>query len=170
MPGGAVNLPAGYDCNTNDQRYYLSDAAAPLAGAVPGNSPANGRNGVPFGETEILFGRLQFDLDLSDTLSLTSVSGILNMDAIDYDGYSYGGFLPGPNGTRLPGAAGSSDPINKLEQYTQELRLASDFDGSFNFMLGAFYEDRTFTFDTSQQGVNISFLGRDPVTLSLIHI
>jgi iron complex outermembrane receptor protein len=162
--GGAVNLPAGYDCNTNDQRYYLSDAAAPLAGAVPGNSPANGRNGVPFGETEILFGRLQFDLDLSDTLSLTSVSGILNMDAIDYDGYSYGGFLPGPNGTRLPGAAGSSDPINKLEQYTQELRLASDFDGSFNFMLGAFYEDRTFTFDTSQQGVNISFLGRDPVT------
>lgn len=161
---GAVNLPAGYDCNTNDQRYYLSDAAAPLAGAVPGNSPANGRNGVPFGETEILFGRLQFDLDLSDTLSLTSVSGILNMDAIDYDGYSYGGFLPGPNGTRLPGAAGSSDPINKLEQYTQELRLASDFDGSFNFMLGAFYEDRTFTFDTSQQGVNISFLGRDPVT------
>ena len=162
--GGAVNLPAGYDCNTNDQRYYLSDAAAPLAGAVPGNSPANGRNGVPFGETEILFGRLQFDLDLSDTLTLTSVSGILNMDAIDYDGYSYGGFLPGPNGTRLPGAAGSSDPINKLEQYTQELRLASDFDGSFNFMLGAFYEDRTFTFDTSQQGVNISFLARDPVT------
>ncbi len=162
--GGAVNLPAGYDCNTNDQRYYLSDAAAPLAGAVPGNSPANGRNGVPFGETEILFGRLQFDLDLSDTLTLTSVSGILNMDAIDYDGYSYGGFLPGPNGTRLPGAAGSSDPINELEQYTQELRLASDFDGSFNFMLGAFYEDRTFTFDTSQQGVNISFLGRDPVT------
>ena len=161
---GAVNLPAGYDCNTNDQRYYLSDAAAPLAGAVPGNSPANGRNGVPFGETEILFGRLQFDLDLSDTLSLTSVSGILNMDAIDYDGYSYGGFLPGPNGTRLPGAAGSSDPINKLEQYTQELRLASDFDGSFNFMLGAFYEDRTFTFDTSQQGVNISFLAPDPAT------
>ncbi len=162
--GGGVNLPAGYDCNTKDQRYYLSDAAGPLAGAVPGNSPANGRNGVPFGETEILFGRLQFDLDLSDTLTLTSVSGILNMDAIDYDGYSYGGFLPGPNGTRLPGAAGSSDPINKLEQYTQELRLASDFDGAFNFMLGAFYEDRTFTFDTSQQGVNISFLGRDPVT------
>ena len=86
------------------------------------------------------------------------------MDAIDYDPYSYGGFFPGPNGTRLPGGAGASDPINKLEQYSQELRLASDFEGAFNFMLGAFYEDRTFIFDTSQQAVNISFLAPDPVT------
>lgn len=162
--GGGLQIPAGYDCNTKDQRYYLTDAAVPLSGPVPGNSPANGRNGVPFGETEIWFGRLQFDLDLSDTLTLTSVTGLLNMDAIDYDPYSYGGFLPGPNGTRLPGGAGSSDPINKLEQYSQELRLASDFDGAFNFMLGAFYEDRTFIFDTSQQAVNISFVAPDPVT------
>ena len=161
---GGLQIPAGYNCITDDQRYYLTDAAGPLSGPVPGNSPADGRNGVPFGETEIWFGRLQFDLDLSDTLTLTSVTGMLNMDAIDYDGYSYGGFFPGPNGTRLPGAAGSSDPINQLEQYTQELRLASDFEGAFNFMVGAFYEDRTFVFDTSQQGVNISFLGPDPVT------
>lgn len=162
--GGGVQIPAGYDCNTNDQRYYLTDAAGPLAGPVPGNSPADGRRGVPFGETEVWFGRLQFELDLSDTLTLTSVTGLLNMEAIDFDAYSYGGFFPGPNGTRLPGGAGASDPINKLEQYSQELRLASDFDGAFNFMLGAFYEDRTFIFDTSQQGVNISFLGPDPVT------
>ncbi len=162
--GGALQIPAGYNCITDDQRYYLTDAAGPLSGPVPGNSPANGRNGVPFGETEIWFGRLQFDLDLSDTLTLTSVTGLLNMDAIDYDPYSYGGFFPGPNGTRLPGGAGSSDPINQLEQYTQELRLASDFDGAFNFMVGAFYEDRTFIFDTSQQAVNISFVAPDPVT------
>lgn len=161
---GGVQIPAGYNCITDDQRYYLTDAAGPLSGPVPGNSPADGRNGVPFGETEIWFGRLQFDLELSDTLSLTSVTGLLNMDAIDYDPYSYGGFFPGPNGTRLPGGAGASDPINKLEQYSQELRLASDFEGAFNFMLGAFYEDRTFIFDTSQQAVNISFLAPDPVT------
>jgi iron complex outermembrane receptor protein len=161
---GGLQIPAGYNCITDDQRYYLTDAAGPLSGPVPGNSPADGRNGVPFGETEIWFGRLQFDLELSDTLSLTSVTGLLNMDAIDYDPYSYGGFFPGPNGTRLPGGAGSSDPINQLEQYSQELRLASDFEGAFNFMLGAFYEDRTFVFDTSQQAVNISFLAPDPVT------
>lgn len=162
--GGAIQIPAGYDCNVFDQRYYLSDAALPLAPSVPTPSKAAGRNGVPFGETEVWFGRLQFELDLSDALTLTSVSGLLDMDATDFDCYAYGGFLPGPGGTRLPGAAGCSDPRNALEQYSQELRLASDFDGSINFMLGAFYEDRTFIFDTAQQAVNISFLGPDPVT------
>jgi iron complex outermembrane recepter protein len=158
---GAVQIPAGYNCDTNDQRYFLPDAAQQLATSVPTPSKAAGRNGVPFGETEVWFGRLQFELDVSDALSLTSVTGFLNMDAVDFDSYSYGGVFPGPNGTILPGGAGGSDPINKLEQYTQELRLTSDFDGAFNFMLGGFYEDRTFTFDTSQQGVNISFFGAD---------
>ncbi|MFN3863177.1 MAG: TonB-dependent receptor [Erythrobacter sp.] len=158
--GGAIRIPAGYNCNTRDQRYFLPDAAPQLAPGVPTPSRAAGRNGVPFGETEIWFGRLQFDLDLSDTLKLTSVSGLLDMDAVDFDCYAYGGVFPGG----VPGGAGCSDPINALEQYTQELRLTSDFDGPFNFMLGAFYEDRTFIFDTAQQAVNISFLGRDPVT------
>lgn len=158
--GGGLQIPAGYDCNIGDQRYFLPDAAPQLAPGVPTPSEAAGRNGVPFGETEVWFGRLQFELDLSDTLTLTSVTGLLNMDAVDFDCYSYAGVFPGG----VPGGAGCSDPINSLEQYSQELRLASDFDGAFNFMLGAFYEDRTFIFDTSQQGVNISFLGPDPIT------
>lgn len=157
---GGLQIPAGYNCNTTDQRYFFMDAAPQLAPGVPTPSRAAGRNGVPFGETELWFGRLQFDLDLSDTLALTSVTGLLNMDAIDFDCYSYGGVFPGG----IPGGAGCSDPTNKLEQYTQELRLTSDFDGAFNFMLGAFYEDRTFIFDTAQQGVNISFVGADPIT------
>lgn len=161
---GGLQIPAGYDCNTRDQRYFLPDAAPQLAGGVPTPSRAAGRNGVPFGETDLWFGRLQFDLDLSDQLTLTSVTGLLNLDAVDFDCYSYGGVFPGPNGTIIPGGAGCSDPVNKLEQYTQELRLTSDLDGAFNFMLGAFYEDRTFIFDTAQQGVNISFLGPDPIT------
>ena len=162
--GGGLQIPSGYDCNTKDQRYFLMDAAPQLAPGVPTPSPAAGRNGVPFGETEIWFGRLQFDLDLSDTLTLTSVTGLLNMDAVDFDCYSYGGRFPNGSGGFIPGGAGCSDPINSLEQYTQEMRLASDFDGAFNFMLGAFYEDRTFIFDTAQQGVNISFVAPDPVT------
>jgi iron complex outermembrane receptor protein len=165
--GGGLQIPAGYDCNTQDQRYFLPDAAPQLAGGVPGDSPAAGRNGVPFGQTDLWFGRLQFELDLSDQLTLTSVTGLLNLDAIDFDCYSYAGVFPGPNGSIIPGGAGCSDPINQLEQYTQELRLTSDLDGPFNFMLGAFYEDRTFVFDTAQQGVNISFIQPDP-TLPLL--
>ena len=158
--GGGVVIPGGHDCNVQDQRYFIPDAAPQLAPGVPTPSKAAGRNGVPFGETEIWFARLLWNLDLSDTLKLTSTSGILDMEAVDFDCYSYVGVFPGG----VPGGAGCSDPINALEQYSQELRLTSDFDGPFNFMLGAFYEDRTILFDTAQQGVNISFLGADPVT------
>jgi len=42
--------------------------------------------------------------------------------------------------------------------------LASDFDGMFNFMVGAFYESREIDFNTSQQGVNIGLVAPDPVT------
>jgi iron complex outermembrane receptor protein len=163
---GGLQIPAGYDCNAFDQKYFLPDAAAALAPGIPTTpvsdvpSEAAGRNGVPFGETDIWFGRLLFNVALSDYLTLTSTTGILNMESVDFDCYSYGGiFAPG-----VPGGAGCSDPLNTLEQYTQEIRLTSDFDGPINFMLGAFYEDRTFVFDTAQQAVNISFLGADPVT------
>lgn len=159
LQGGLI-IPGGHDCNVSDQRYASPDAAPQLAPGVPTPSKAAGRNGVPFGETEIWFGRLQFELDLSEQLTLTSVSGMLDMEAVDFDCYAYVGVFPG----NIPGGAGCSDPTNGLEQFSQEVRLASDFDGAFNFMLGAFYEDRTFVFDTSQQAVNISFVAADPIT------
>ncbi|GMN02349.1 TonB-dependent receptor [Erythrobacter sp. MTPC3] len=158
--GGGILIDPGYDCADTDQKYFLPDAAAPLAGGVPTPSKAAGRNGVPFGETDIWFGRLLFNLDLSDYLTLTSTTGFLDLTSVDFDSYSYGGLL----GPGIPGGVGSSDPLNTLEQYTQEIRLTSDFDGGLNFMFGVFYEDRTFVFDTAQQAVNISFLGADPVT------
>jgi iron complex outermembrane recepter protein len=158
--GGAVVLPAGYDCNIRDKKFFLPDAAPQLAPGVPTPSRAAGRNGVPFSESDIWFGRLLFNVGLGDHLKLTSTTGVLDMDAVDFDCYSYGGL--GPNG--LPLGAGCSDPTNKLRQFTQEFRLHSDFDGPINVMLGAFWEDRKFVFDTAQQGVNISFLAPDPVT------
>ncbi|MFN2099192.1 TonB-dependent receptor [Altererythrobacter sp. MF3-039] len=169
---GLFQIPAGYDCNAFDQKYFLPDTHPALAPGVPEPSEAAGRNGVPFGKTDLWFGRLRFDFDMSDELTLTSVTGIVNLDAVDFDNYSYGGIGDGifaPGGSFLPvgapGGVGTSDPTNKLEQYTQEIRLASDFDSMFNFMMGVFYEDRTFTFATAQNGVNATLLaGPDPVT------
>ncbi|MEM7666951.1 MAG: TonB-dependent receptor [Pseudomonadota bacterium] len=184
---GVVAIPAGNDCNAFDGKYLLSDAAPSLAAGVPTPSEAAGRNGVPFAETEIWFGRLLFNLDLSDYLTLTSTSGFLDLDAVDFDCYGYVGIGPAfspignaiadptflatnapalaaTNGAGVPQGVGCSDPVNQLEQYTQELRVTSDFDGPFNFMVGAFYEDRTFVFDTAQQAVNISLIAPDPVT------
>ncbi|MFC4295577.1 TonB-dependent receptor [Novosphingobium tardum] len=182
---GAVAFPAGYDCKTNNGRYYLTDTNPALAKSVPNFSRAQGYNGVPFGETDLYFARMRFDLDMSDTIKLTSISGFVDLNAIDVDNYSYGGIGPAfspvgnllgrplsafapalaaINGPGVPGGVGTSDPVNKLRQYTQELRLASNFDGPINFLVGAFYENRRFVFNTAQQAVNISLIAPDPVT------
>lgn len=160
--GGGVIIPSNADCNDSDGLYHHADGATALTSQVPEGSAGNPRfeNGIPFGETEIFFGRLKWDLDLSDSLTLSSVSGYLSLDAVDTDCYGYvGQFAPG-----VAGGVGCSDPRNTTEQFTQEVRISSDFDGMFNFMVGAFYEIRDIDFNTSQQGVNISFLSPDPIT------
>ncbi|MCS6986018.1 MAG: TonB-dependent receptor [Sphingomonadaceae bacterium] len=186
----AIAVPAGYDCRAFDQRYFLPDAAIPLAPGVPLPSKAAERNGVPFGETDLFMARLRLDARLSDRLLLTSISGYVNLDATDFDAYSYGGVGPAfspipapsppfPPGSTLPVGAiapalgavnapgiplglGTSDPTNKLTQFSQELRLTSELPSPVNFMLGAYYEWRKFTFDTAQNAVNISLIGPDP--------
>lgn len=160
--GGGVVIPSNADCNDSDGLYHHADGAPAVSGQLPAGSAGAGRfdNGIPFGETEIFFGRLKWDLDVSDSLTLSSVSGYLSLDAVDTDCYGYVGVFPDGSA----GGVGCSDPRNRSEQFTQELRVASDFDGMFNFMVGAFYESREIDFDTSQLGVNIGFVGADPVT------
>jgi iron complex outermembrane receptor protein len=185
--GGAVGINPGYDCNFRDNLYVLPDAAPPLSGPVPGNSRANGRNGVPFNQADIWFGRLLANLKISDAIKLTSTTGLMNLDAVDLDCFPVGGIGPAfspignalgdpnflaarapalarSNRAGIPLGTGCADPTNQLTQFTQELRLHSDFDGPINFMLGAFYEDRRFVFDTAQQAVNISLIAPDPRT------
>ncbi len=184
VPGVApftVVIPAGNDCDINDGKYFLPDTNPALAGGVPGPSDAVGFGGVPFGKTDLWFSRLRWDLDLTDSLTLTSISGYVDLDAIDVDNYSYVGVGPAfsplgeltdvsafalaaVNGPGVPMGVGTSDPRNTLKQFSQEFRLASDFDSAINFMVGGLYEWRKFVFDTAQQGVNISLIAPDPVT------
>ncbi len=49
----------------------------------------------------------------------------------------------------------------KFRQFSQEIRLSSDFDGPFNFMLGGFYEHQYVHFDGS---VFFDQLPADPIT------
>lgn len=189
---GAISIPAGYDCNFTDNKIFLPDTAVALARKVPlasGPTKADGYNGVPFGETDLWFARLKMDWKLADNLTLSSITGFVNLDAVDVDNYSSGGVgkayitalgAPGPvsdailaanfpalaatNTVGAPFGVGTSDPRNALKQLSQELRLASDNDGMFNFMIGGFYEWRRFIFDTAQNAVNISFISPDPIT------
>lgn len=148
--GGLVQLPSNADCNAFDGLYHTSDPHPVLTILPPGSAGANRLvNGQPFGETTIFFGRLLWEMGLTDNLNVTSTTGYLNLDSVDFDSYSYVG---------IPGGAGASDPENLTEQFTQELRLTSDFDGPFNFMVGAFFESRDIDFNTSQLAVNIALL------------
>ncbi|MBK9589613.1 MAG: TonB-dependent receptor [Sphingomonadales bacterium] len=179
---GAIAIPNAANCNNKDKYFAIPDPAASATGKFPAGSAGVGRYpGHPFGRTNIYFGRLKWDLDLTDTLTMSSTTGLMKLDSIDFDSYSYAGTGPAfnpngvpvgaiapalaaINGVGVPLGMGSSDPRNKTYQFSQEYRLASDFEGPFNFQLGAFYEYRKIDFNTSQMGVNISIIAPDPVT------
>ncbi|MFZ4745728.1 MAG: TonB-dependent receptor [Sphingomonas sp.] len=51
------------------------------------------------------------------------------------------GDIDGGAGTAVPFSANSQDDVPALDQFTQELRLASNGDGAFGYQAGAFYFD-----------------------------
>jgi iron complex outermembrane receptor protein len=156
-----VSFAPTHDCNIRDSRFPTPDGNAAI-NVVPTGTVGADRADISqaFNDTDIFFGRLTLDARLSDELKVTSITGYVDMDNEYNDSFNSTGRLP--NGA----PAGLVAPFkNTLEQFTQELRLISEFDGPFNFMLGAFYEDRTMGLSTSQNAFNPSLvLGPDPVT------
>lgn len=96
--------------------------------------PGIRNKGVPFVDSRQHFGTLEQDFNLTPNLSLTSVTGFYDIkqdNLIRGDGSSTGII--------------AADFTFKNQQFTQELRLSSDFDSPFNFMVGAFYQDGEMT-------------------------
>ncbi len=172
--GNAV-IPSNANCNINDSLFTQVDSDPVTTGSIapPTNRGAQrflDNNGLAFGLTEIYFGRLKFDLDLSDYLTLTSTSGYLDFASLDRDAFSFVGVGPAvpldPTAPLAPGLAavngpgvalglGSNLADNQTRQFSQELRIASDFDGPVNFQIGAFYETREIEFNTAEQAFNV---------------
>lgn len=150
--GGAVVVPAGYDCDAFDNTFWLPDSAAPLAVKAPPGMDNNG--GVPFNKTDIYLMRARADIALQDNLSLALVTGYFDFESRGQDFYGYGGVF----------GVGTDLNRNRTEQFSQEIRLTSDNAGPFNWLAGAFYEHRDILFEAAQDAVNISFLAPDPVT------
>lgn len=150
--GGAVVVPAGYDCNSFDNTFWLPDSAEPLGLMAPPGMDNNG--GVPFNETDMYLMRARADIALQDNLSLALVTGYFDFESRGQDFYGYGGVF----------GVGTDLNRNRTEQFSQEIRLASDNAGPFNWLLGGFYERRDILFEAAQDAVNISFLAPDPIT------
>ncbi len=190
IAGGATAIANNADCNIGDSLFPQVDAT-PIQG-VFGQAPFQNRgaaefaarNGAAFGITNIYFGRLKFNVDISDSLTLSSTTGYLDFASLDRDVFSFVGsgtaqfagpaatpFLQNflatnpdfPNTPATPLGVGGNLADNQTRQLTQELRLASDFDGPFNFQVGAFYETREIEFNSSEQALNIVLtVGPDP--------
>jgi len=179
---GNALIPNNADCNINDSLFpqVPSDPITNGSIAPPTNRGADeflARGGAAFGITEIYFSRLKFELALSESLSLTSTTGYLDFASLDRDAFSFVGVgpavvldpTPGPpafgvlapgiaavNGPGVPLGLGSNLADNQTRQFTQELRLASDFDGPINFQVGAFYETREIEFNSAEQAFNVA--------------
>ncbi len=162
---GAVVFQSSHSCNIQDGLYPASDGD-PRLNRVFAGSTGDGRDlSQEYNETEILFARLAWDLNFTDTLKLSSVSGFVDLFN-EYNGnFNYTGNCPAANFNALTGCTaglvgGFMAPFrNELTQFTQEFRLTSDFDGPFNFMLGTFWEDRSMPYGTSQNAFVAAFLG-----------
>jgi len=204
---GSVTIPNNADCNINDSLFpqVQSNPQQGVLGQAPAQSAGvdlfNENNGLSFGQTDVFFGRLKFEVGISDAITLTSTTGYLDFESIDRDVFSFVGVggpgvvidnaadlsLAGPlavlnllvpagapvapnlvalgDTTGVALGAGGNLTQNVTRQLTQELRLSSDFDGPFNFQLGAFYETREIEFNAAEQAANLSLLfGPDPVT------
>ncbi|MEP2989162.1 MAG: TonB-dependent receptor [Parasphingorhabdus sp.] len=190
IAGGATAIANNADCNIGDSLFPQVDAT-PIQGQF-GQAPSQNRgaaefaarNGAAFGITDIWFGRLKFNVDISDSLTLSSTTGYLDFKSLDRDVFSFVGVGPAQfaspaatpflqnflatnpnfaNDATTPLGVGGNLADNQTRQLTQELRLASDFDGPINFQIGAFYETREIEFNSSEQALNITLtVGPDP--------
>lgn len=142
-----VNAPLGRffvmptdDCRVN--RIVPSvdqDNAAFPAFSFPGNRNL-ARNGVPYNRTRQTFGTVELNFHLQPDLTLTSQTGYYSVKATSLF-----------NGTTASANMGLFNVTNgfKRRQFTQEVRLASDFDTPLNFTLGGMIERGKFSDDVT---------------------
>ena len=97
-------------------------------------------------------GVLTMDLELNETLTLTSITGYESGEI-----YSRGD-IDGDIAANVPFSSESADGIPDLTQITQEIRLSSNYSGKLNFQAGLFIFDEdldidTFNYVTSADGL-----------------
>ncbi|MBV1691893.1 TonB-dependent receptor [Novosphingobium sp. G106] len=98
----------------------------------PSFFPGIPNNGVPYLQNKQNYGTLELNYDLSPQLALTSTTAYYNLKSSSM-----------VNPTHTTAAAPTFAVTNRFSrrEFTQELRLNSDFAGPLNLTLGGFYEN-----------------------------
>ena len=133
----AVPRPSGWDC-------IFDDGVSQTAGhnLLFKQNVAGRLNLEPSEELDTSLTRLQVDWDVSDNITLTSVTSYFDLEEEGAACYGYD-----QNGV------GCNHTVNETEAFAQEIRLAGSIGDNVSFLLGAFYQDRELLFDTSQEAV-----------------
>src|SRR5690606_7801338 len=113
------------DC-TPDGRNIVGEPGDVL-GAIPG---FNG--GKSYGKFSQVLGSLNIDYDLSDSLTLTSVTGYYRSHADSKNNFTNAYYAP---------TVGISYLVLNIRELSEEVRLTSDFDGMLNFTIGGYYQE-----------------------------
>lgn len=125
--GGAVSPYA--DCEPDGRTDHGTLPVAVAAGM------REARDGRPYGEFNSQFVSLNSGYT-SDNFSLSSITGYYHFrDRTSYD----------VNG--VPRAIWQTLFVD-YKQFSQELRFATDFDGPWNFVVGGYFADQDFTYNT----------------------
>ncbi len=137
---GSNDLNANYD---RESVYYDAN----LLGIGFDNNPQayegfGGSINVEYNMGDVSFSSITA-LETAEGFSLGDVDGGVSADpAVDINGdgtleTSYPGFIPF--------SAVTQDLLNDLEQFTQEIRWASDNEGAYNWQAGAYFFDSSFS-------------------------
>ncbi|ABI77235.1 putative TonB dependent receptor [Hyphomonas neptunium ATCC 15444] len=127
-PLGAPQLQPDFPCKA-DRDIYVGNGR-PEDVALAAGAPS--RNGIGFRNNQQILGTLQADYKVSPDLTLTSVTGYYLFDEVNAHDASIG-----PRAVLLVPYL----PF-EMRQFSQEVRLASDWDAPVNFTTGVFYETR----------------------------
>ena len=141
-PNGFLQ-PSGLDCNAFDQVVQIGEINPVIGANFAGLPPQP----TPFSDLETTLTSLALSWDVTDKLRLQSVTGKFDLESEDFDNFSID----------VNGYA-NNYAVNETDGFSQELRLESQLDGPFNFILGGFYQDREITFSATQNPVGAALL------------
>ena len=129
------------DCKLNGNTSKLN-----LHPGLRDGLPQGFDDGEPGLEQATHFLSLRMDWDVSETFTLTSITGYVDLLHWELDDYSYGASVFG----------GLHNNVYK--SLSEELRLASHLDGPINFQAGFFYQDIEQEFDAYQYAFNLGVM------------
>lgn len=125
-----ATLSRGPDDCTADDRVVRSDFG-PVLQTVNSLFPADGK---PYGKTTSGLVGLDMAYDLGSGLKLQAQSGFFGF------GYRFADNSNVNDNTAAPTRLVASVGHVKIDEYSQEIKLVSDFQGQFNFLVGGFIQ------------------------------